>query len=62
LLFYEQTPFFVDKLGEMMSRHIHLGDLRRKMIVLEKDLTIALNLVKETIKTLTFEENVESEE
>ncbi len=45
-----------------MSRHIHLGDLRRKMIVLEKDLTIALNLVKETIKTLTFEENVESEE
>jgi hypothetical protein len=62
LLFYEQAPFFVDKLGEMMSRHIHLGDLRRKMIVLEKDLTVALNLVKETIKTLTFEENVESEE
>ena len=45
-----------------MSRHVHLGDLRRKMIVLEKDLIVALNLVKETIKTLTFEENVESEE
>jgi hypothetical protein len=39
-----------------MTRHIHLGDLRRKMIVLEKDLTVALNIVEETIKTLTFEE------
>ena len=26
------------------------------MVVLEKDLTVALNIVKETIKTLTFEE------
>lgn len=26
------------------------------MIVLEKDLTVALNIVEETIKTLTFEE------
>ena len=38
-----------------MGRHIHLGDLRRKMVILEKDLYIMQSQVRNIIEILTFE-------
>ena len=39
-----------------MARHIHLGDLRREMVMLQKDLWSMQRQVKEIIEMLTFNE------
>mgnify|MGYP003153835316 CR=1 FL=1 len=44
-----------------MSRLVHLGDFRREMVILQKDLHVMLTRVNNVLESLTFDKGDEND-